>query len=269
MHGLRYMLLQEQKYLQDIAIRARTGLITVPEGHLRISKDKNKPRYYQCIDDNNGIYISRSNKELPKLLAQKTYNRIVVKKVEARLKQINKILQDYTDDEIEKIYTSMHKERQLLVTPIESTWSQLLMKWYEEEYQGKEFKEGIPVILTEKGERVRSKSEKILADYFYRNNILYKYEKPLYLKGYGTVYPDFTFLSRKTGQEIYWEHEGMMDKQEYARTAVRKIESYQINNIYPGDRLILTFETEQSVLNSKIIESLADRYLFRQFEINK
>lgn len=263
MQGLRHMLLQEQKHLQEIADKARTGLTTVPEGNLRISKDKNKPRYYQCIDDNNGIYIPRSNKELPKLLAQKTYNRIVVKKVEARLKQIEKILQDYTDDEIERIYTSMHKERQFLVTPIEATWNQLLMEWYKEEYQGKEFKEGMPVILTEKGERVRSKSEKILADYFYRKNILYKYEKPLYLKGYGTVYPDFTFLSRKTGEEIYWEHEGMMDKQEYARTAVRKIESYQINNIYPGDRLILTFETEHSILNSKIIESLSDRYLSR------
>ena len=77
------------------------------------------------------------------------------------------------------------------------------------------------------------------------------------------MYPDFTFLSRKTGEEIYWEHEGMMDKQEYARTAVQKIESYEINNIYPGDRLILTFETEHSILNAKIIESLADRYLSR------
>ena len=71
----------------------------------------------------------------------------------------------------------MNKARQLLVTPIEPTWDQLLTKWYEEEYQGKEFKEGTPLILTEKGERVRSKSEKILADYFYRKNILYKYEK--------------------------------------------------------------------------------------------
>ena len=201
MQGLRHMLLQEQKHLHEIADKARTGLTTVPEGNLRISKDKNKPRYYQCIDDNNGIYIPRSNKELPKLLAQKTYNRIVVKKGEARLKQIEKILQDYTDDEIERIYTSMHKERQFLVTPIEATWNQLLMEWYKEEYLGKEFKEGMPVILTEKGERVRSKSEKILADYFYRKNILYKYEKPLYLKGYGTVYPDFTFLSRKAGEE--------------------------------------------------------------------
>lgn len=75
------------------------------------------------------------------------------------------------------------------------------------------------------------------------------------------MYPDFTFLSPRTGQEIYWEHEGMMDKQEYARSAVRKIELYMKNGIYPGERLILTFETEQSMLNQKILESLAERYL--------
>ena len=83
----------------------------------------------------------------------------------------------------------------------------------------------------------------------------------MHLKGYGTVYPDFTFLSKKTGKEIYWEHEGMMDRQEYARSAVRKIEFYQKNGIYPGDQLILTFETEQSVLNSKVIEGLVEKYL--------
>ena len=96
MQGLRNMLLQEQKHLQEIADKARMGMSVEPEGHLRISRDKNKPRYYQCIDGNNEIYIPRSNKELPKLLAQRTYNRTVLKKVEARLKQIGKILQDYT-----------------------------------------------------------------------------------------------------------------------------------------------------------------------------
>ena len=209
----------------------------------------------------NETYIPKAEMELARLLAQKNYNESVVKKAEARLKQIKKITKNYSDDEIEKIYTSMNKERQALVTPVESTWDQLLKMWYEEEYQGKEFKEGIPVILTEKGERVRSKSEKIIADYFYRKNILYKYEKPLYLNGYGIVYPDFTLLSRKTGKEIYWEHEGMMDKQDYARAAVRKIELYQLNNIYPGEQLIMTFETEQSLLNSRLMEKLTEKYL--------
>lgn len=52
-----------------------------------------------------------------------------------------------------------------------------------------------------------------------------------------------------------------MDKPEYARMAVRKIESYQKNGIYPGERLILTFETEKSILNSNNIDDLIKKYL--------
>ena len=204
-----------------ICSKVENELKSVPEGNLRISKDKNKVRYYHCVEDNEGTYISKIDSELPKL----------------------------------------HTQRQLLVTPVEPIWEKELAKWYDSEYHGKEFYEGTAEIVTEKGERVRSKSEKILADYFYRNNILYQYEKPLYLKGYGTVYPDFTFLSKKTRKEIYWEHEGMMDKPEYAKSAVKKIESYQRNGIHLGERLILTFETELTVLNSQIVEELVEKYL--------
>ena len=192
MQGLKKLLLKEQKELEMICSKVENELKSVPEGNLRISKDKNKVRYYHCVEDNEGTYISKIDSELPKL----------------------------------------HTQRQLLVTPIEPIWEKELARWYDSEYHGKEFYEGTAEIVTEKGERVRSKSEKILADYFYRNNILYQYEKPLYLKGYGTIYPDFTFLSKKTRKEIYWEHEGMMDKPEYAKSAVKKIESYQRNGIH-------------------------------------
>ena len=221
MQGLKKLLLKEQKELEMICSKVENELKSVPEGNLRISKDKNKVRYYHCVEDNEGTYISKIDSELPKL----------------------------------------HTQRQLLVTPIEPIWKKELARWYDSEYHGKEFYEGTAEIVTEKGERVRSKSEKILADYFYRNNILYQYEKPLYLKGYGTIYPDFTFLSKKTRKEIYWEHEGMMDKPEYAKSAVKKIESYQRNGIHLGERLILTFETELTVLNSQIVEELVERYL--------
>lgn len=221
MQGLKKLLLKEQKKLEMICSKVENELKSVPKGNLRISKDKNKIRYYHCVEDNEGTYISKIDSELPKL----------------------------------------HTQRQLLVTPIETIWEKELVRWYDSEYHGKEFYEGTAEIVTEKGERVRSKSEKILADYFYRNNILYQYERPLYLKGYGTVYPDFTFLSKKTRKEIYWEHEGMMDKPEYAKSAVKKIESYQRNGIHLGERLILTFETELTVLNSQIVEELVERYL--------
>ena len=261
MYGLREMLLQEQKHLQSTIAKAGENMASTPEGRLRISVDHGVARYYQCIDDRYGEYIPRDNVQLPRQLAQKVYNDTVLKTAEARAKHIARCLKNYNDDEIEQLFTSLHPERQKLITPVEPTFSQLQEQWYSEPYIGKAFKEGMPVILTEKGERVRSKSEKILADYFYRNNILYKYEKPINLVGYGTVYPDFTFLSRKLRREIYWEHEGMMDKPEYAIKAVKKLNSYQMNGILPGERLILTFETEQDVLNSKIVSDLVDKYL--------
>ena len=148
MRGLKQMLLQEQNHLEDIINKAKTGLATAPDGHLRISKDKNKIRYYHCIEDNSGIYIPKSENNLPKKLAQKTYNLSVIKKAEARLKQIKRITKDYSDDEIEELYTSLHADRQALVTPVEETWKQFIDEWYAEEYQGKGFQEGTTMILT-------------------------------------------------------------------------------------------------------------------------
>lgn len=75
------------------------------------------------------------------------------------------------------------------------------------------------------------------------------------------VYPDFTFLSRRTGKEIYWEYEGRMDDSGYAKAAIKKIETYEENGIYIGERLILTFETESTTLNRKNIERNVKRYL--------
>ena len=176
--------------------------------------------------------------------------------------QIQKITKDYVENEIEEIYLDERLERQQLITPVEPTWKEKVKMWKTTEYKGKGFREDMPIIYTEKGERVRSKSEKILADYFYRNGIEYKYECPLYLKEFGTIYPDFTFLSPKTGQEIYWEHCGRVDDPAYARKMVKKIQAYQNNGIFQGERLILTYETEQTILNTSKIEQLVKRYLF-------
>ena len=100
-----------------------------------------------------------------------------------------------------------------------------------------------------------------MADYFYRSGIEYKYECPLYLKGVGIIYPDFTFLSRKRGEEIYWEHNGKVDDPTYARNMVKKINAYENNGIFVGERLILTYETEQTILNTGRIEELVNRFV--------
>lgn len=260
--GLGSMLRQEQERMENIIQIAKTRLVDVPEGTLRVSKSNNYVQYYHCAEGHKkGKYISKKEEGLAQKLAQKSYDEKVLRVAQKRLNQIQKIVKDYEDDEIEKIYYEMHKDKKALIQTIEPTWEEKMNRWKAEEYQGKAFSGDVPVILTERGERVRSKSEKIMADYFNRNNLNYKYECPLYLKGLGIVYPDFTFLSRKNGEEIYWEHNGMVDNPVYARNMVRKIQGYENNGIFVGEKLILTYETEQSVLNTEKIAQMVKRYL--------
>ena len=262
MKGLKNLLLQEQFRLENIIEKTKTRLDQAPEGRLRLSKSHNHIQYYCCTEEKkSGTYISKENEELAKRLAQKSYDEKVLQLANVRLAQIKKLTRDYTDDELDMIYLKEHVERKKLIKPAEPTWEQQLEEWISREYKGKDFQEGTPVILTEKGERVRSKSEKIMADYFFRHGIQYKYECPIYLKGIGTVYPDFTFLSSKTGEEVYWEHNGRVDDPGYARKMVRKLNAYENNGIFPGERLILTYETEQTILNTGKIKQLIDRYL--------
>lgn len=52
-----------------------------------------------------------------------------------------------------------------------------------------------------------------------------------------------------------------MDDPVYAQNAIRKTYAYEENGIYPGERLILTYETEKTVLNMQIVERLVYKYL--------
>lgn len=258
MTGLKQMLEQEKKHLKIIVQKAKENLKNVPEGTLRISCSKNRVQYYHSTKNGkyNGIYIPKTEQELVKRLAQKDYDEKILSCAQKRLMQIDKILIDYEDDEIEQIYTKQHVERQRLLQPVEPTWEQLVKSWIEDAYEPKGFNDGTPVIYSDRGERVRSKTERSIANFLLKNDVPYKYECPLYLKGYGTVYPDFTMLSKKKRKLVYWEHDGKMDDPEYAISAVKKIQTYENNGIILGDNLIVTFETSKTVLNTSSIERI-------------
>lgn len=253
----------EQQRLAKISEETKRHLENVPEGFLRIVKCQGHTQYFHCSKDStpSGTYISKSNISLAQELAQKTYNEKILRYTERTAKQLKHLLESYSENKIEDIYLSTQPARQKLITPVEPTYQQLLDKWLSIPYTGKDFNKDMPVITTNGGVRVRSKSEKILGDYFESIGLPYKYECPLHLKPYGTIYPDFTFLSPKTKREIYWEHDGMMDNPDYAQKAIQKIEMYEKNEIYPGDNLILTFETSTTVINMDIAKTLVQKYL--------
>lgn len=263
MQKLREMLVKEQAELERIIEKTRRSLDKAPEGKIIIGNSNGCVQY---LIKNQGKkeapkYLSKKEHNLATMLAQKSYDEKILRLAAKRHGQISRILKDYQNDEIEQVYKNQHIERQKLLVPVEVTYQQCLNEWMARPYTGKGFAEDAPLILTNKGLRVRSKSEKIMADYFDSMGIPYKYECPLLLEPYGIIYPDFTFLSRWTREEVYWEHEGMMDNPEYARAAVKKIELYETNGIYPGDNLILTFESSVSVINTGILKEMTKRFL--------
>ncbi|MBY0584630.1 hypothetical protein K5I04_04120 [Murdochiella sp. Marseille-P8839] len=165
---------------------------------------------------------------------------------------------------IDGVYQNLHPLRQALVVPVQETAEQQFAAWKVKPYQGLTFREGDPDgILTNNNERVRSKSEKILADLFLAQGIFYKYECPLFLRDEKIFYPDFTFYHPRRKQEIYWEHFGRMDLPEYALRSASKIRTYERNGIFLGDRLIATFEGDSLILDSRSVQDLIDHYELR------
>lgn len=119
-----------------------------------------------------------------------------------------------------------------------------------------------PEHLTHKcssGHVVRSKSEAFIDMVLHMNHIPFRYECALHL-GTVTLFPDFTILHPRTGEEYYWEHFGMMDDPNYSKNAASKIHLYSSHGILPSVRLITTYESRDNPLNMEMVEEMVRFY---------
>ena len=165
MKGLKSMLLKEERRLETILEKAKEMKKDAPPGSLQISGNKKWTQFYQCMpgDKTKGNYVAKENEDLIRRLAHKSYAEKIIRLASRRLAQIKKITRDYEDEELEAVYLKEHEERKKRIQPVEVVWEHQVEEWIKQEYSGKVFREDVPMILTEQGERVRSKSEKILA----------------------------------------------------------------------------------------------------------
>lgn len=143
-------------------------------------------------------------------------------------------------------------------------------RWKEQMLQaagaGMPFAEDSQKYYTANGERVRSKSEVIIADALLRNGVTYCYEVPLKLKriddaGKVTFHPDFLCLNVRIRREFYWEHFGIMDDEDYKDNAVGKLNLYAENGFLPGSNLIITMESGVESLDTRVVEKLIKEFL--------
>ncbi len=259
------------KELEKVINRCKKCLEEAPEGSLRIINSKNRVQYYHVKEkgDTKGTYIRNGESEVAKQLAQKAYAKKMLRIVEEKKKMLESIVDDIDMSDLYKVYELATNERKKLISPYwlsdddyEKLWIQKQLELNDSQEKKIQYEIDEELALyTERGESVRSKSEKIIADKFFFAGIPYVYELPLKLRGYGTVYPDFTVLNKRTRKAYYWEHLGMMDMEEYCNKSIKKIETYHRNGIYLGEELILTFETKDHPLNSKEVQRLVEKFL--------
>lgn len=85
---------------------------------------------------------------------------------------------------------------------------------------------------TSNGLAVRSKSELLIAEALLSAGVDFEYEKPLTWGG--TIrYPDFTIEDEISGRTFYWEHLGMLDREDYRSRWEKKLAWYRTNGVHP------------------------------------
>lgn len=248
--------------LDRLITRLKKDIAKAPEGMLRISPRKTYTQYYwrKNPSDRNGIYIHKDNMKLAVDLAQRDYNKKLLNIIEEEQHLANEYCRLLKEKPLEAAYDSLNRYKQELVTSLEDEKAKRIALWKAQQY------EKMPIDATTEfysnnGIRVRSKSELIIANMLEQYDVPYKYEKPIILKGIGTVHPDFTCLNTRTHKEIVWEHFGMMDNEAYASKNIIKLNTYNQNGYYIGKNMIASFETSQNPLSSRFVKAMIEEYL--------
>ncbi len=249
--------------IERILASLENALKNAPEGGLRIGRNRLCRQYYHRYlpSDKEGKYLKQAQLPLAKALAQKDYNAKLANVLRHELKTTNTFLESYHPERIDEIYLSLNENRKPLVTPIRLCDADYIKQWESVSYDKKGFDENAPEFYTAKGERVRSKSEIMIADTLNRLGIPYRYEYPIHIPGIGMIHVDFFCLNIRTRKELPWEHFGMMSDPTYADQTVNKLEKYINAGYFPGSKLIITFETSSRPLSSRVIILTIKEYL--------
>ena len=121
-------------------------------------------------------------------------------------------------------------------------------------------REALPCFYPQRAEEMplRSKAEKLIAVVLQSRGLEMQYEREIMADGVA-MRPDFTIRHPKTNELIYYEHFGLVDKEDYYRIVTRKLMLYWHEGIRLGDNLIATFETKERPLDIVDVERELDR----------
>ena len=160
---------------------------------------------------------------------------------------------------IQQIYEELYSAFKKLVPPVFYPNSMRVKEWLSRKVKRNYYPEGLK-FQTQRGEKVRSKLEVIIADTLYSMDIPYQYELPMAIDN-SICHPDFTILDPHTGRFVLVEALGLMDQEDYFNIAVKKIHAYEAKGFAQGKNLFLAFDTPDSPFDPLIFrKQMAERF---------
>ena len=252
------------KLLRHTAEEIRKKQKNKPDGALRITRRKGKTQLYHRLnsEDRNGRYIPQSKYAFACELAQKSYLQEALKSIEAEEALLMKYVDVCDGNTFENVYGSLSPMRQKMSLPINESDEVFAERWKGQPFNKKAFADDTVFYPTKRGEKVRSKSEYIIADELFYAGVPYRYECRMLVRGL-SIYPDFTVLNVARRKEFIWEHLGMLDDPNYAEAATTKLNTYMSGGYFPGVNLLLTVETSRTPIKVELVRSIIETFLLK------
>ena len=244
-------LLAEERVLRD-------KLAKLPVGELVIWKN-GKGSKWAKVENGNRHYLPKKNVQEAETLAEKVLIREQLNAVHHKLDVLEICINGFNNTPKCESQKKNAEYKQFL-TNLKEKQHHDDHEWAEAPYKRYTDKAQFLIHDTLKGDKVRSKSEALIADSLYRANIPYRYEQEI---EFNSIYMHPDFLIRWRGEEIIWEHLGLITKDNYMRVNLTKIGDYISYGYYPGENLVFTSETPEKPLNSIIVERLIDCFVLR------
>ncbi|MGP1507434.1 MAG: hypothetical protein ACTTJW_00950 [Sphaerochaeta sp.] len=228
------------------------------EGSINLKMQSGKNRFFYRTKDGRQVYL-KDRKQIA-ALAQKMYNSKLKAAAELeneRLKKCMNVLSRDKNPDLDSIYEKLPEDLKPFVEPDVITDEGYSVWWLKHSPKKADY----GTYLTLGGEKVRSKSEVIIADRLFSAGIPYHYELPVSFTGVELFHPDFTVLNKRTRVQYYWEHLGMVDTPTYWADTQVKLENFAKFGIFPGQKLLLSFESSKRPLSVEYVDSLIEAFL--------
>lgn len=272
------------EYYRDLLEESRSNMVFLkeklmveenkcPQGRLTYALQKGRRQYYVARSVNGKYVRTGTNKNIGTIkdLARKEFLIKTCKQIDYNLKVLKKAIDDFKPFDPEVIINSMTAAYRTL--PEEYFFTQdglrddftmsmdervsMRMRSHEEwaqlPYEQSNFKPEERNKLTSRGQRMRSKTEVMIAEKLYEYGVPFRYEQLIDV-GKWKLAPDFTFEDRRK-EEFYWEYCGMMDNIQYVGQHKWKMNVYQENGILPWENLIVTYDKGNNI-NMAVIDSV-------------